>query len=763
MSGRSSPVSLRLFTASALAFALVLMPSIVRAESPTGLYGEWVRAAMDQWGNIHLVYTTGGWNTNNTVYSKFNGSSWSSPVTIDGSGQCNEFTLPDIAVGPDGRAQVVYGVSTGEFPEDLNVYYYAKANDVDGTSWNKQQFGWDGTRHSFLSIAVDESNQPHITQLRTNKDEDAPWWEVVYRRPDGTEKIIRHTDQYAYNCKYPGIAYANGLVHITWFEGGNGPHYTNIFHAADTPYGSFTPEQVTNVPVNKYCGQMDIDIDPNGQYEVAYMRGDWSDQEHGFFDGIYSTRTGEIDATHVYYWEAHEERGPTIAFAPDGTCWIAWGYRGIDYSINETYYVMNAGPRVTLPGWGMIDVVAGSGGSYYVRAAGDPGPIYYEELQGGEPPNQNPVALFTFSPQSGDINTTFQFDASDSYDPDNNLPLTYRWDWNDDGDWDLEQVDVPTASHSYSYPGTYTVILEVQDTRGGKGAIAHDVTVINHDPDASFTATIVGTDSVQFDASASSDVEDGSRLVYRWDWEDDGTYDTGWKLQPDTLKVFSGPGIYAVRLQVRDMLWATGETMLIIENLAPEPPTDLQVMAVEPFAHGWGVTLSWTPSSSEDVISQTVLRAFPQGVWEDLVGLGTSTATYQDTVYQEGVYSYKIACTNGFYTSESDSVTIEAMGAGVASGLPATLTLTDVAPNPTRDACTVRFGVPSPGTVIVTAFDVSGRRASQTASVCGQPGWYSYRWEPRDSQGHLLPAGVYLVRLSMDGTTTAAIPVVVAQ
>jgi hypothetical protein len=51
----------------------------------------------------------------------------------------------------------------------------------------------------------------------------------------------------------------------------------------------------------------------------------------------------------------------------------------------------------------------------------------------------------------------------------------------------------------------------------------------NKSPTASVTATpntaLVGA-TITFDASASSDPEDGSAVSVRWDWENDGTYDT---------------------------------------------------------------------------------------------------------------------------------------------------------------------------------------------------------------------------------------------
>ena len=69
----------------------------------------------------------------------------------------------------------------------------------------------------------------------------------------------------------------------------------------------------------------------------------------------------------------------------------------------------------------------------------------------------------------GDFETEFTFDASASYDPDNNLPLTYRWDFDNDGDYDIENVGDPYVGQVFGYPGTYQVNLQVEDTGGGRG------------------------------------------------------------------------------------------------------------------------------------------------------------------------------------------------------------------------------------------------------------------------------------------------------
>jgi parallel beta-helix repeat protein len=63
-----------------------------------------------------------------------------------------------------------------------------------------------------------------------------------------------------------------------------------------------------------------------------------------------------------------------------------------------------------------------------------------------------------------------------------------------------------------------------------------------------------------FDASSSSDAEDpASALQVRWDWQNDGVYDTTWSTNKSASHKFSLSGVHTVRLQVRDTAGLTGQ------------------------------------------------------------------------------------------------------------------------------------------------------------------------------------------------------------
>ena len=89
-----------------------------------------------------------------------------------------------------------------------------------------------------------------------------------------------------------------------------------------------------------------------------------------------------------------------------------------------------------------------------------------------------PVAKFTVTPTEAGVGEQFHFDASESYDIEDALVvLKVRWDWENDGVWDVDWTFTKTAHHSYSTPGPKTIKLEVRDLDGYIGSTTGQVTV----------------------------------------------------------------------------------------------------------------------------------------------------------------------------------------------------------------------------------------------------------------------------------------------
>jgi PKD repeat protein len=191
-----------------------------------------------------------------------------------------------------------------------------------------------------------------------------------------------------------------------------------------------------------------------------------------------------------------------------------------------------------------------------------------------------PTAAFTVTPVSGDTNTVFQFDASNTTDPDYGVYwLSVRWDWEDDGTYDTGwDGATKIVEHTFSQPDTYTVRMEVRQFDGSlTDSTTRNVTVTqgisNTAPTAAFTVTPnfgYTNTTFQFDASASSDSEDPtSALQVRWDFDGDGSFDTNWSTGKTATHTYAAAGTYTVRLQLEDTGGLTNSTTRSISVYQP--------------------------------------------------------------------------------------------------------------------------------------------------------------------------------------------------
>jgi PKD repeat protein len=228
--------------------------------------------------------------------------------------------------------------------------------------------------------------------------------------------------------------------------------------------------------------------------------------------------------------------------------------------------------------------------------------------------NTRPVANFTITPQEGDSTTVFQFDASLSSDTtDLASQLQVRWDWDNNGVYDTPWSHTKTASHQFSLTdwqsmAVYVVRLQVTDGHGATDETTGEVRVHNAPPAALFTVQPTSGNTgttFQFDASGSSDPEGGAMQV-RWDWQDDGTYDTPWSVALTANHSFAAPGTYAVRLQVVDN-WEQADTTTRQVTLQPgsanTPPQ--ASFAVNPASGDTNTMFAFDASGSTDAEDDT--------------------------------------------------------------------------------------------------------------------------------------------------------------
>lgn len=138
----------------------------------------------------------------------------------------------------------------------------------------------------------------------------------------------------------------------------------------------------------------------------------------------------------------------------------------------------------------------------------------------------------------------FTFDATNSYDPDNQA-LSFHWDFGDG-----TTNDDAVTTHVFENGGDYNVTLTVKDNSGLEcdTAIAVQPVHVNTPPDAAFSAPDIActNQEVNFDAGSTTDDTPG-QLTYNWDFGD-GSSAEGQL----ATKVFTKGGEYQVRLFVND-------------------------------------------------------------------------------------------------------------------------------------------------------------------------------------------------------------------
>lgn len=182
--------------------------------------------------------------------------------------------------------------------------------------------------------------------------------------------------------------------------------------------------------------------------------------------------------------------------------------------------------------------------------------------------NSAPIANFTFTPTTPRTNQVVTFNASSCTDSSDTInQLQTRWDFDGDGNWELDFSAGKRASdvvtYSYSTAGTYNATLEVKDSGGLQDSQVKHITVtigLDQSPSARFSYTPTEplvNETVTFDASASNDEEDTvSQLKVKWDFNNDGLweidYTDGYMATNVVTYNYSQAGNYTVILEVKD-------------------------------------------------------------------------------------------------------------------------------------------------------------------------------------------------------------------
>jgi hypothetical protein len=211
-----------------------------------------------------------------------------------------------------------------------------------------------------------------------------------------------------------------------------------------------------------------------------------------------------------------------------------FGYKTIDHLINDGYTTGVA----LYEAKDNVATMTMNGMNYNLY--GDPDCYFLSTL-----PIAPPVADIG-GPYTGEEGSPITFDASASYDPDSYpAPLEYRWDFDNDGEWDTSWSTDPTATFTWTDDYSGDVAVEVSDS------VLWDsdqttVTVDNLAPEITPFASFSGGEPLFIGVTTSSEDPGSDDLTFTWVFSYGPTFVTTYYndgMGPDPADSFLG-GIY---------------------------------------------------------------------------------------------------------------------------------------------------------------------------------------------------------------------------
>ncbi len=156
-----------------------------------------------------------------------------------------------------------------------------------------------------------------------------------------------------------------------------------------------------------------------------------------------------------------------------------------------------------------------------------------------------PVANFSYFAPSKNRPNHFQFSAASSYDPDMGDPISYSWDFNGDGAFEVVDSRDLLAQYTYPKAGEYRAVLQVEDSFRQRHQAEKVIKV-----DSVLGGEIrMGSKAVQVDEIVSFEASSPKAVAYLWEFGDGQTAST----ESKTIDhAYSKKGKYKVTLHFFD-------------------------------------------------------------------------------------------------------------------------------------------------------------------------------------------------------------------
>ncbi|QQS59005.1 PKD domain-containing protein [Candidatus Peregrinibacteria bacterium] len=191
----------------------------------------------------------------------------------------------------------------------------------------------------------------------------------------------------------------------------------------------------------------------------------------------------------------------------------------------------------------------------------------------------SPTASFVGEPVSLADPALFRFDASASFDP-NNQPLLYYWDFTNDGKFDIRSSQDTSATYRFLESGTHTVRLEVVSSTGKISSIEKSF-VIKSVLSAHFSpsqSVVLPGEKIFFSATEKK------ASSYSWNFGDGSFEETS---VSSVSHSYNSPGIYTALLKVQG--FEGGES--VFQDTVVVGGDDTPVVVARAQRDGWNIPL----------------------------------------------------------------------------------------------------------------------------------------------------------------------------